>query len=62
MSVAEEVYEADEDKKFRVNFDLNNLHRVMQDYDIADEYCPVQRTGLELADGPHLRMVLRQVR
>ena len=62
MSVNEEVYEADEDKKFRVNFDLNNVHRMMQDYEITDEYCPVQRTGLEFADGPRLRMVLRQVR
>ena len=62
MSQAEQVDEAEEDRKFRINFDLNALHRLLQDYDPGDDYCPVERGGLALNDGPRLRMALRQLK
>ena len=37
MSQAEEVPEADEDKKFRINYDLNTLFHRLQDYEPTDE-------------------------
>lgn len=62
MSHAEEVVEADEDKKFRIDYDLNTLHLRLQDCDPADEIQPIGRAELALNDAPKLRMVLRQLK